>query len=185
MRASAFADRETEAAFTTRVIKAAMLRGWLVTHFLPARTASGGHRTALQGHRGFPDLVLARDGVVIFAELKTNRGTLGPGQPEWLAVLGALAVVWRPRDWDDIERTLNAPRTRSAAPAAAPGPGHARVLAEAQEQVVALRAQLDHLAQLWHDRLSDPTVPLGVKIRRDTMAPGAELAAALDILLPD
>lgn len=100
---------ETEAAFTTRVIQTARLHGWKVTHFRPARTAAG-YRTAVQGDIGFPDLVLARRGVVIVAELKTARGKPTDEQEVWLAELGDLAVLWRPADWDLILAALAAPR---------------------------------------------------------------------------
>lgn len=62
---------------------------------------------------GFPDLVLVHPGQrrVVFRELKTERGRMRPGQPEWLADLqsaGQDAGVWRPRDVVSgvVERTL-------------------------------------------------------------------------------
>ncbi|MCI0542945.1 MAG: hypothetical protein L0Z49_00695 [Actinobacteria bacterium] len=58
----------------------AMVRGWRVCHFRPATTRDG-WRTAVQGHPGFPDLVLARRGRVVFAELKA---ALSAEQLEWL-----------------------------------------------------------------------------------------------------
>lgn len=109
MSVSAFA--ETEAAFTSKVIHLARLNGWMVTHFLPARTGKG-YRTPVQGHIGFCDLVLARDQVVLIRELKTDRGSLSAEQRAWLAALGPVAAVWRPRDWDEILVTLSAPRPR-------------------------------------------------------------------------
>lgn len=59
---------------------------------------------------GFPDLVMAGPGGVLFAELKTDRGRVSPEQNEWLNRLtaaGATAVVWRPRDWDAIVPILH------------------------------------------------------------------------------
>lgn len=59
---------------------------------------------------GFPDLLLVRDDVLIIAELKADRGRLSPEQKEWLAAFRAVkriaVVVWKPKDWDEIERTL-------------------------------------------------------------------------------
>lgn len=74
----------------------------------------------MQGHEGFPDLVLARDGVVIFAELKTDKGRLGPGQKEWAEEIGAQYRLWRPKDMPQIIETLKRPsqRTRTGAPGA-------------------------------------------------------------------
>lgn len=107
------APRESEAQFTDWLVEAAKLHGWMVGHFRPARTTRG-WRTPVQGDEGFPDVVLARDGVVLIAELKAARGRLRPGQQAWLAALGATAVVWRPSDRDEILRVLaRPPATRS------------------------------------------------------------------------
>ncbi|MGL5908712.1 MAG: VRR-NUC domain-containing protein [Phycicoccus sp.] len=95
----------TEAAWTTWVIDLARWHGWHVSHFRPARTAAG-WRTAVQGHPGFPDLVLARAGLVLFRELKTDRGVVTAEQRAWLAAIGDHADVWRPRDRDLVIDTL-------------------------------------------------------------------------------
>jgi hypothetical protein len=71
-----------EADYQARIIDTARLHGWRCAHFRPAHTAKG-WRTPIEGDRGFPDLVLARDGHIIIAELKSDRGRLGPGQSEW------------------------------------------------------------------------------------------------------
>jgi hypothetical protein len=60
----------------------------------------------MTGHRGFPDLVLARHGRVLLAELKADGGRLGPGQPEWLAALGDHGRLWRPTQWDAVLEEL-------------------------------------------------------------------------------
>lgn len=99
--------REDE--WTSRVIETARLHSWRVAHFRPARTAKG-WRTPVQGDIGLPDLILARDGVVLLAELKQDRGTVRPDQRLWLAALGRHGRLWRPRDWDDVLATLSAPR---------------------------------------------------------------------------
>jgi hypothetical protein len=91
------------------VIELAQLMGWRVVHFRPARTARG-WRTAYEGDDGFPDLVLARDGVVLVVELKSQTGRFRPGQREWLAALGAAGRLWRPSDREEIRATLTAPR---------------------------------------------------------------------------
>ena len=101
----------TEQQFGDLVIELAQMRGWHVAHFRPARVGRG-WRTAMQGDVGFPDLVLARNGKVIFAELKAEHGRLGPTQDAWLAALGAGqdtvhgVHVWRPRDWSEIVEVL-------------------------------------------------------------------------------
>lgn len=51
---------------------------------------------------GFPDLVLAGKGGVIFAELKSDRGRLTGAQQEWrytLLAAGCQWQQWRPADW--------------------------------------------------------------------------------------
>lgn len=90
-----------EATFTGWVLDLARLHGWMCCHFRPARTRAG-WRTAVQGDPGAPDVLLCRRGVVIFAELKTNKGRLRPEQEMWIANLGAFGRVWRPRDADSI-----------------------------------------------------------------------------------
>lgn len=95
----------SEAAFQTTVIGYAQRRGWLVTHFRPARTAKG-WATPIEGDPGFPDLVLARAGVVLFRELKSNTGPITADQRKWHQQLQGHYVVWRPRDWPTIVTEL-------------------------------------------------------------------------------
>ena len=87
------------------VIQLARDNGWRVCHFRPAKTEKG-WRTPIEGDKGLPDLVLARRGVVLLAELKSATGRLTDGQKEWLEHLGAMGCVWRPADLSEIERTL-------------------------------------------------------------------------------
>jgi len=91
----------TEAEFQHAVLQAAQLYGWTVGHFRPARTAKG-WRTPMAGQPGFPDVTLARDGVVMLRELKTNTGRVSTQQRQWLAALGPHGRVWRPRDWESV-----------------------------------------------------------------------------------
>lgn len=60
----------------------------------------------MQGHPGFPDLVLARNGEVLFVELKSEKGKLSPEQRDWLAHTNGR--LWRPADWPDICTLLDA-----------------------------------------------------------------------------
>jgi len=108
----------TEADFTTRVVDTARLYGWLVTHFRPAKTAKG-WRTPLQGDSGFPDLVLARGGKVIHAELKVGKKKPRADQVSWGHALGESYRLWYPDDWDAIVTELRS-RHPSASPAPAP-----------------------------------------------------------------
>jgi hypothetical protein len=55
----------SEADFQRTVIQTAMVYGWRVSHQRPAQVRTGRWATAITGHPGLPDLVLARDGVVL------------------------------------------------------------------------------------------------------------------------
>ena len=96
--------KQTEAQFLKAVIEYAQLHKWRVFHARPARTAKG-WRTATQGDNGFPDCVFCREGVAIFAELKTEAGRLTAMQGAWLYNLPN-AYLWRPKDWPEIEKVL-------------------------------------------------------------------------------
>ncbi len=99
----------TEAKFTKMVIDLAKLHHWRVAHFRPARTNKG-WRTAMSGDVGFPDLVLAKAGRVVFAELKVGKNWPTAEQAVWLEALEGsqnLSCIWYPEDWDDIVRILS------------------------------------------------------------------------------
>ncbi len=97
------APRQTESGFQRQVLRAAAALRWRAYH-----SWSSIHCVA-----GFPDLVLVRPPDVIFAELKTNAGTVTAAQEAWIDSLsrcpGVSAVVWRPRDWDQIVAVLRGP----------------------------------------------------------------------------
>ena len=65
---------------------------------------------------GLPDLIMVRDGRIIFAELKTQKSKLRTEQERWLAELqkaeGVETYVWRPSDMPAIEKTLLGHRKR-------------------------------------------------------------------------
>lgn len=90
------------------VLELAMLRGWMVCHVRPARSAKG-WRTPIEGHKGLPDLILARGGRVILAELKGPKGRPTPGQRDWLAAAGPNGRLWNGNDWDAIAAELSTP----------------------------------------------------------------------------
>lgn len=104
----------SEDDFKRRVIDTAKANGWRVHHSRPARTAHG-WRTPVEGHSGLPDLVLARAGVVLLAELKSDTGRSTPEQRAWLAAAGPAGRLWRPRDWPTVLAELSAPCPRGVA----------------------------------------------------------------------
>jgi hypothetical protein len=101
----------TEAELQAAVIELAHLRKWRTMHQRPGLTQSGHWRTAVEGTgKGWPDLVLCRDRLVI-AELKSAKGLLSVDQQDWLHALKLAGVechVWKPADWTsgEIEKVL-------------------------------------------------------------------------------
>ena len=93
--------RLTEAQFTKQVIAMFRLNGWMVSHFRPARTAKG-WRTAIQGDAGFGDIVAAKKGRKVMAELKVGRNIASRDQMQWLAAWGKDSYLWYPQDWAQI-----------------------------------------------------------------------------------
>ncbi len=89
----------TERQFQSQVEVLAKLYGWKYYH----------PWNSMHSVRGYPDLTMVRGDRLIFAELKTEKGTVTNKQEEWLDALdtaGAETYVWRPSDWPQIEETL-------------------------------------------------------------------------------
>lgn len=106
----------SEAEFQRQVLQLAKLHGWRTAHFRPGLTRSGQWSTAVQGDgAGFPDLVLVRRGVLIFAELKSQSGKTSDEQEKWITQFELVrdstkdvvrVFIWRPSDWAQIEEVL-------------------------------------------------------------------------------
>lgn len=98
----------SEKQFQKQVIEFAQLRKWRVAHFRPARVMVNDKetwRTPVAGDgEGFPDLVLARRGKVLFRELKAEAGKASQEQLAWLQEVGG--KIWRPSMWAMIEKEL-------------------------------------------------------------------------------
>jgi len=88
----------------------AKLHGWLVMHTRAVEIRPGVWKTPLQGHAGFPDLVLVHvDRGLIFAELKSDKGKLSAMQIVWseaLTIAGQEVHLWRPKDIQEISTRL-------------------------------------------------------------------------------
>jgi len=100
-----------ESYFQSQVIMLAKLHGWLVMHTRAVEIRPGVWKTPLQGHAGFPDLVLCHENRgVIFAELKGNdKAKLSPMQIVWseaLTIAGQEVYLWRPKDIQAISTRL-------------------------------------------------------------------------------
>ena len=97
----------SEAVFQDAVIRIAKMRGWECFHPKPHQIRANVWRS---DGRGFPDLTMAREGRIIFAELKTAKGNLSVDQKKWLFHLSASknaeVYVWRPADLEKIAEIL-------------------------------------------------------------------------------
>lgn len=127
----------SEADLQRSIIELVHASGWLVHHTRPARTRKG-WRTPIQGDAGFCDLVLAKNGCIVFAELKSTRGRTSPEQQSWIRALDGMRVgsllpgqarmlravsdggwvsivAWRPADWlsGEIAELLTGPNGRN------------------------------------------------------------------------
>jgi hypothetical protein len=133
-RALSASGELTEAAFQAQVVGLARMYGWRPYHAPDGGAPQRNGRRVVGGQlpegRGFPDLLLLRGPELVVAELKTRTGRIGPGQREWLDAwteLGAhvargldelkllgtndyvpsvRAYLWRPSDWEQIQRVL-------------------------------------------------------------------------------
>jgi VRR-NUC domain len=90
----------------------------LVAHFRPAQTVKGWRTPVAADGKGWPDLVIAGPGGMLYREVKGEEDALTPEQEMWLAALrvaGADVAVWRPGDWESgrIRRELQVLRRRS------------------------------------------------------------------------
>lgn len=94
----------SESLFQQTVMDFARLRRWMCVHVRPARTEQG-WRTPYEGDPGLPDLILARDGRVILAELKARGGRPTPMQRKWLTASGG--YLWTPAQWPEVVEVLS------------------------------------------------------------------------------
>ena len=83
----------TEHDLKMKVLKAAYENGWMVFH-RPAGVIRG------SAGIGYPDLTLARDGEVLWLELKGDGGVMAPGQWQWWTALQPRCHVITPEQWD-------------------------------------------------------------------------------------
>ena len=101
--------RLSEKDFQKQIVELAEIYGWQIHAELPAQRQSGNWVTPIQGHKGFPDLVLAKGKRLIFAELKSDKGKTSQEQNIWLLLLkqtGAEVYLWKPLNWPEIQEIL-------------------------------------------------------------------------------
>jgi len=119
MNKNLIANSMSEAELQSNVIELAHTLGYLCHAERPAQNTKGQWRTAIQGDKGFPDLVMTKHTSIIIVELKSEKGRLSQMQSLWLNHFGALTPynaslsvrIWRPSDWLDgtIEKELMTP----------------------------------------------------------------------------
>lgn len=98
----------TEKQWQNRVLGLAAFYGWMAYHPPDNRPNANGGKQRVTA--GYPDLTLTRDGALIYAELKTDKGRVTTEQQAWLdalaAVPGVEAHVWRPAMEDQVHTRL-------------------------------------------------------------------------------
>lgn len=97
----------TEDELLLAITEAATLTGWRWHHVRRSDVA------LQMGSAGFPDLVMARDGAILFLELKAEAGVVTTAQREWIAALDGgntrvTAAVIRPGDLDRVLALMGA-----------------------------------------------------------------------------
>jgi hypothetical protein len=95
----------SEAQLQTRIIEYAQWMKWRVVHIRAARRQDG-WTVPYEGDPGLPDLILARNGRVLLAELKREGESPTSDQAKWLAAAGPNGRLWRPSDWATIVEEL-------------------------------------------------------------------------------
>ena len=95
-----------EAMFSQAIVAHARGEGWLVHYERVSGHVGKDGSWKGSGPKGKPDLTLARDGVVILAELKKHGGRVSPEQKQWLAALGPRGRLWYPSDASRIIEEL-------------------------------------------------------------------------------
>jgi hypothetical protein len=106
-------DGESEAEFQQRVIALAQQLGWRVAHFRKVRVQRGDSTywetpVGADG-KGFPDLLMLRNSMIVFAELKVRPRKTTPEQDAWLNAISLTpsnSFVWYPDQWKEIVETL-------------------------------------------------------------------------------
>ena len=90
----------TEADFQQLVIATAEANGWLIWHDNDSR----------RNRAGLPDLLMIRGPVLLFLELKSEKGKVSPEQEAFIGRLKQVkyvhADVVRPRHWEQIAQVL-------------------------------------------------------------------------------
>ena len=88
----------SERDWQSHVVKVATAKGWKHYHPPDNRPVNGRIQKVVSG---FPDLCLIKNGRMIFAELKREKGIVSEEQQAWITAIkecGIEVYVWRPSD---------------------------------------------------------------------------------------
>jgi len=101
----------SEKLLQARIVEMAAWLGYEYLHIPKRQGADRGWRTAVDGGLGvgWPDLVLARPGRLVFIELKSENGSASKEQRavlDQLQAAGAHVHLWKPQDWPAIMACL-------------------------------------------------------------------------------
>ncbi len=91
----------TENELKHQILRIARLNGWMVFHMSQSKPS---RPVRIQGDAtsaGYPDLTLARDGQVIWMELKQDKAMQSPSQYAWQVALPNYHLI-RPGDLDAV-----------------------------------------------------------------------------------
>ena len=97
----------SEREWQSHVCKIAGLKGWRYYHPPDNRPVNGRIQKVVSG---FPDLCLIKNGRMVFAELKREKGIVSPEQEEWMQAIKECDIevyVWRPSDLHELVAILS------------------------------------------------------------------------------
>ena len=127
---SAANPRAKETEYEDTIVEAAIAAGWLV-HAERASRSSKGHRTAIKGIVGYPDLTIVGYGRLIVIELKRKPNTPTPAQVRWIGEMQRAGIDARltyvPEELTALLRELAARGKAREVCAICTGPHHSRL----------------------------------------------------------
>jgi len=97
----------SEREWQSHVCKIAELKGWRYYHPPDNRPVNGIIQKVVAG---FPDLCLIKNGRMVFAELKRERGNVSVQQESWMRAISKCGIevyVWRPSNLNEVVAILS------------------------------------------------------------------------------
>ena len=111
-------NKMLEKEFQQSLVDVARWNGWRA-HATRTVQVKSGHWLSPGIDAGFPDLILARKGELLFVECKLEKTKTRANQDLWLELLESVCrigqvecYVWRPADWEKITKRLTSQTKR-------------------------------------------------------------------------